>query len=102
MEIFAAFLSHTDYHIGRLLAALQELGDLDNTLIMFVSDNGASGEGGFFGSFNENLFFNGIPDTVEPTWCITMSGQRKHLRSLRHRLDDGRQHALQTLEAQRL
>jgi arylsulfatase len=65
MEIFAAFLSHTDYHIGRLLAALQELGDLDNTLIMFVSDNGASGEGGFFGSFNENVFFNGIPDSVE-------------------------------------
>lgn len=65
MEIFAAFLSHTDYHIGRLLAALQELGDLDNTLIMFVSDNGASGEGGFFGSFNENLLFNGIPDTLE-------------------------------------
>ncbi len=65
MEIFAAFLSHTDYHIGRLLAALQELGDLDNTLIMFVSDNGASGEGGFFGSFNENLLFNGMPDTLE-------------------------------------
>ncbi len=65
MEIFAAFLSHTDYHIGRLMAALQDLGDLDNTLIMFVSDNGASGEGGFFGSFNENLIFNGLPDTLE-------------------------------------
>ncbi len=65
MEIFAAFLSHTDYHIGRLLATLQEFGDLDNTLVMLVSDNGASGEGGFFGSFNENLLFNGIPDTVE-------------------------------------
>ncbi len=65
MEIFATFLSHTDYHIGRLLAALDELGDLDNTLIMFVSDNGASGEGGFYGSFNENLLFNGIPDTLE-------------------------------------
>jgi arylsulfatase len=65
MEIFAAFLSHTDYHIGRLIAAVDELGDLDNTLIMFVSDNGASGEGGFFGSFNENLLFNGIPDTLE-------------------------------------
>ena len=64
MEIFAAFLSHTDDHIGRLVAALQELGDLDNTLVMLVSDNGASGEGGFFGSFNENVFFNGIPDSV--------------------------------------
>lgn len=65
MEVFAAFLTHTDYHIGRLLSAVEELGDLDNTLIMFVSDNGASGEGGFFGSFNENLLFNGIPDTFE-------------------------------------
>jgi len=65
MEIFAAFLSHTDHHIGRLLTALEELGDLDNTLIMLVSDNGASGEGGFFGSFNENLLFNGMPDTLE-------------------------------------
>jgi arylsulfatase len=65
MEVFAGFLSHTDQQIGRLLTALEELGDLENTLIMFVSDNGASGEGGFFGSFNENLLFNGIPDSLE-------------------------------------
>jgi arylsulfatase A-like enzyme len=65
MEVFAAFLSHTDHHIGRLMAAVEELGDLDNTLVMLVSDNGASGEGGYFGSFNENLFFNAIPDTLE-------------------------------------
>lgn len=65
MEVFAAFLSHADHNIGRLLAALEELGDLDNTMIMFVSDNGASGEGGFFGSFNENLLFNGIPDSLD-------------------------------------
>ena len=65
MEVFAGFLTHTDYHIGRLIQALKALGDLDNTLIMLVSDNGASGEGGFFGSFNENLIFNGVPDTLE-------------------------------------
>lgn len=65
MDVFAGFLSHTDHHIGRLLAALEELGDLDNTLIMLVSDNGASGEGGFFGTFNENVFFNGLPDSLE-------------------------------------
>jgi arylsulfatase len=65
MEVFAAFLSHTDHYVGRLLAALEELGDLENTLVMLVSDNGASGEGGFFGSFNENVFFNGIPDSLE-------------------------------------
>jgi arylsulfatase A-like enzyme len=65
MEVFAAFLSHTGHHIGRLVAVLEELGDLDNTMIMLVSDNGASDEGGFFGSFNENLLFNGMPDTLE-------------------------------------
>ncbi|MFM8593362.1 MAG: arylsulfatase, partial [Chloroflexota bacterium] len=65
MEVFAAFLSHTDHHLGRLIDALRKTGDLDNTLIMLVSDNGASAEGGFHGSFNENLIFNGIPDTVE-------------------------------------
>ena len=65
MEVFAGFLSHTDHHIGRLLQALETLGDLDNTLIMLVSDNGTSGEGGYFGSFNENLIFNGVPDTFE-------------------------------------
>lgn len=65
MEVFAGFLSHTDHNIGRLMKALEDLGDLDNTLIMFISDNGASGEGGYFGSFNENLLFNGVPDTLE-------------------------------------
>lgn len=65
MEVFAAFLSHADYHIGRLMASLEELGELDNTLVMLVSDNGASGEGGFFGSFNENLLFNAVPDSLK-------------------------------------
>lgn len=65
MEVFAGFLSHVDYHIGRLVTALEKLGDLDNTLIMVVSDNGASGEGGYHGSFNENLMFNGVPDSFE-------------------------------------
>jgi arylsulfatase A-like enzyme len=65
MEVFAGFLSHTDATIGRVIDALDDLGDLDNTVIMLISDNGASGEGGFFGSFNENLVFNGVPDTLE-------------------------------------
>ena len=64
MEVFAAFLSHTDHHLGRLLEAVAEWGDLDNTLVILVSDNGASGEGGVIGSFNENIFFNGIPDSL--------------------------------------
>jgi arylsulfatase A-like enzyme len=65
MEIFAGFLTHTDHHIGRLLDFLKSIGEWDNTLIMVLSDNGASAEGGPHGSFNENLFFNNIPESVE-------------------------------------
>ena len=64
-EVYAGFLSHADHQLGRLLDYLEESGELDNTLIVLVSDNGASGEGGPNGSVNENKFFNGIPDTIE-------------------------------------
>jgi arylsulfatase len=53
MEAFAAFLSHTDVEIGRLTAALRDLGELDNTLLFVLSDNGASSEGGVSGSVND-------------------------------------------------
>jgi arylsulfatase A-like enzyme len=65
MEVFAGFLEHTDHHIGRLLSFLEKTGQLDDTLIMVVSDNGASAEGGPHGSVNENLFFNNVPETLE-------------------------------------
>ena len=64
-EVYAGMVSHTDYEIGRLLDHLDELGELDNTIIIVISDNGASGEGGPNGSVNENKFFNGIPDSME-------------------------------------
>jgi arylsulfatase A-like enzyme len=64
-EVYAGFLSHTDHEIGRLLAFLEESGERDNTIVVLVSDNGASGEGGPNGSVNENKFFNGIPDEIE-------------------------------------
>jgi arylsulfatase A-like enzyme len=64
-EVYAGFLSHADHEIGRLLDYLEESGQLDNTLIVLVSDNGASGEGGPNGSVNENKLFNGLPDTIE-------------------------------------
>jgi arylsulfatase A-like enzyme len=64
-EVYAGFLSHTDHEIGRLLDFLEETGELENTIVVLVSDNGASGEGGPNGSVNENKFFNGIPDTIE-------------------------------------
>jgi arylsulfatase A-like enzyme len=64
-EVYAGFLSHTDNEMGRLLDFLEETGELENTIVVLVSDNGASGEGGPNGSVNENKFFNGIPDTIE-------------------------------------
>ena len=64
-EVYAGFLSHADDQLGRLLDYLEESGQLDNTIIVVVSDNGASGEGGPNGSVNENKFFNGLPDTTE-------------------------------------
>jgi len=64
-EVFAGFLAHTDAQIGRVVAQLDALGELDNTLIMLVSDNGASGEGGALGTFNEHRFTEHLPDTVE-------------------------------------
>jgi arylsulfatase A-like enzyme len=64
-EVYAGFLSHIDNQIGRLLDTLEESGELENTLIIVVSDNGASGEGGPYGSVNENKFLNGIPDDLE-------------------------------------
>jgi arylsulfatase A-like enzyme len=65
MEVFAGFVSHADHHFGRILDTLEQIGELDNTLIMIISDNGASPEGGVAGSFNEMLFFNNIPESFE-------------------------------------
>ena len=65
MEVFAGFLTHTDHHYGRLFEFLKTIGECDNTLIMFISDNGASAEGGPHGSVNENKFFNNVPDSLE-------------------------------------
>jgi arylsulfatase len=64
--VFAGFLAHTDYHVGRLLDAISELPDADNTLIIYVAgDNGPSAEGSLTGTTNNMMTQNGIPDTVE-------------------------------------
>jgi arylsulfatase len=65
MEVFAGFLTHTDYHYGRLFEFLKSIGEWENTIVMFISDNGASSEGGPSGSVNENKFFNNVPDSLE-------------------------------------
>ena len=64
MEVFAGFLTPTDHQYGRLFDFLKSIGEWDTTLIMFVSDNGASAEGGPHGSVNEGLFFNNYPETA--------------------------------------
>ncbi|MFQ6398776.1 arylsulfatase [Nocardia sp. KC 131] len=63
-EVYAGFVSHCDDQIGRLLDYLEDIEELDNTIIVVVSDNGASGEGGPTGSVNENKFANGVPDDL--------------------------------------
>jgi arylsulfatase A-like enzyme len=67
MEVYAGFLSHTDHHMGRLFDALAASGELDRTLVVALSDNGASAEGGPHGTFNENFIFNGLAHDVEAT-----------------------------------
>ena len=65
MEVFAGYGEYTDYEIGRLIQAIEDLGQLDNTLIFYVvGDNGASAEGTMNGLFNEMTYFNGVPETV--------------------------------------
>src|SRR6478609_4046330 len=69
-EVYAGFLSHADAQIGRLLDYLEETGQRENTMVILVSDNGASGEGGPDGSVNEMLFMNGIPDDIDVNLTI--------------------------------
>jgi arylsulfatase len=64
-EAFAAFLEHTDTQIGRLVADLERLGRLDNTLLLVLSDNGASQEGGPFGILHEMKYFNMLVETPD-------------------------------------
>ncbi len=66
MEVFAGFAEHTDHEVGRLVAALDQRGELENTLFFYiVGDNGSSAEGGMIGMFNENTYFNGVKETLD-------------------------------------
>ena len=66
MEVFAGFASHTDHEVGRLVQGIEEMGELDNTLIVYVvGDNGSSAEGGMLGMFNEMTYFNGVAESTE-------------------------------------
>ncbi len=65
MEVYAGFSEYTDFQIGRIVDYLEKSGQIENTMIIFAADNGASGEGSPNGSVNENKFFNGYPDELE-------------------------------------
>lgn len=65
-EVFAGFLEQTDHEIGRLVDAIDEIGELDNTIIFYIAgDNGTSAEGGFVGMYNEMTYFNNVTEKVE-------------------------------------
>jgi arylsulfatase len=65
MEVFAGMLTQTDEQIGRLIATLKRIGRYDSTLIILTSDNGASGEGGLNGTFNESRVLNSLQTSLE-------------------------------------
>ncbi|KPJ74294.1 MAG: hypothetical protein AMJ54_17160 [Deltaproteobacteria bacterium SG8_13] len=76
MEVFAAQMEWVDHQIGRVVAELKRIGELENTLIFVTADNGASGEGGLAGTFNETYVLNGLQTPLEA--------------NLRHQADWGR------------
>jgi arylsulfatase A-like enzyme len=71
MEVYAGFLEFTDYHVGRLLDALEDLGVLENTLVYYIiGDNGASAEGTLNGTYNEMINFNGAAALETPEFMM--------------------------------
>jgi len=72
VEVFAAYAAYSDYEIGRVIQAFDDLGKLDNTLIIYINgDNGTSAEGGPLGTPNEVAFFNGVnmmPAEMQMKW----------------------------------
>jgi len=72
MEVYAAFMEHTDHHVGRLIDSLRDLEILDDTLIyLIIGDNGASAEGTLQGAFNELANFNGMPQIETPEFMMS-------------------------------
>jgi arylsulfatase A-like enzyme len=72
MEVYAAFMEHTDYHSGRVIDAIKDLGVYDDTLVyVIIGDNGASAEGTLQGAFNEMANFNGMGALETPEFMIS-------------------------------
>ena len=102
MEVFAGFSENTDWNVGRLLDSIEEMGERDNTLVIYIwGDNGASMEGTITGSFNETTFFNGLVFNAEQQLAIDRkmgrhrrAGRRVHGPALCGGLGTRQQHAL--------
>jgi arylsulfatase len=96
MEVYAAFLEHTDHHVGRLIDAIEALGGLDNTLVyVIVGDNGASAEGTLNGAFNEMSSFNGMAELETPEFMVSVLDKFGSPESYNH-YSVGWAHALNT------
>ena len=102
MEVYAGYSENADHHVGRLLDAIEEMGELEDTLVIWIwGDNGASLEGTPTGTFNEGTMVNGLPLTdaraaaagAEVGWAGGV-GHRDDVPALLHRLGVGRQHAV--------
>ena len=110
MEVYAGYSENADHNVGRVIDAIEELGELDNTLIIWIwGDNGASMEGTVTGSFNELTMQNGIPLTDEMQLQLSERyggmdewGAADHGPALRRRLGVGGQHAVPVGQAGRL
>ena len=73
MEVYAGFLEHTDFHVGRLIDTLETIGALENTIVYYIiGDNGASAEGTVNGAFNEMANFNGLAAIETPEFMAAM------------------------------
>ena len=95
-EVYAAFSEYTDVQIGRLIDYLEESGQLDNTLIFYCADNGASGEAAPTGRSTKNRFFNGYPDDIEAeSRNDRPAGLPGYLQSLSNRLGGGVLHRIE-------
>ena len=99
-DVFGAYLAYTDHEIGRVIQAVEDLGELNNTLIIYIAgDNGASAEGMLNGTPNEFTTFNGVPVPVKDQFLwYAVLGVRPHLPALCGTLGVGDGHAVQVDE----
>ena len=105
VEVFAAYAAYNDHEIGRVIQSFEDLGKLDNTLIIYINgDNGTSAEGGPLGTPNEVAFFNGINEmpVARADEVLRRLGHRADLQPHVGRLVVGLRHAVRLVQAERV